>query len=279
MNIFIGLAVLILGSIVGSFLNVVILRLNNKMTRSQRSVCMSCGHVLSWRDLIPVLSYVFLRGRCRYCHSRFSAQYAITETTTAIAFLLVIFRGGVINMDSIFDMHFMVYTMVLWVLTSLLVVMTFYDVKHKIVPLQASVPFVSISFLSIFFASDAIRFIDVFLGMDFWSGIFLALPFLALWAISRGRWIGFGDIFLMFGIGWLLGLEGGITAVLLAFWSATLFLIVILLPALYMWNKSLCNVKKGSIMKAEIPLIPFLALGTFSVLITGFNMFTFLGLW
>jgi leader peptidase (prepilin peptidase)/N-methyltransferase len=75
----------ILGLCMGSFLNVVILR-RGRRAFSGRSSCMSCAKTLAWYDLVPVVSWVFLRGRCRACGSSISIQYPLVEGATAILF-------------------------------------------------------------------------------------------------------------------------------------------------------------------------------------------------
>src|SRR3989344_1792899 len=80
--------VFILGTIIGSFLNVVILRYNTGSSIQGRSGCMSCGKPLVWYELFPVLSFLFLLGRCGGCKSRISAQYPLVELLTGIIFLL-----------------------------------------------------------------------------------------------------------------------------------------------------------------------------------------------
>src|SRR6476620_776440 len=75
------------GLCVGSFLNVVILR-RGRQSMSRRSACMSCGNTLAWYDMIPIASWIILRGRCRACGSSISSQYPLVEAATAILFAL-----------------------------------------------------------------------------------------------------------------------------------------------------------------------------------------------
>src|SRR3989344_148921 len=85
---------LCLGAIVGSYLNVLILRYNTGRSSQGRSSCMSCQKRLSWYELIPVLSYIVLRGRCRSCTSKISLQYPLVEGGLAVLFLLVYQKSG-----------------------------------------------------------------------------------------------------------------------------------------------------------------------------------------
>lgn len=72
------------GLIVGSFLNVVILRMNTGKTLGGRSMCLSCNKKLEWYELIPLVSFIIQRGRCTKCHSKISWQYPIVEAITAV---------------------------------------------------------------------------------------------------------------------------------------------------------------------------------------------------
>ncbi|MFA6602049.1 MAG: prepilin peptidase, partial [Candidatus Paceibacterota bacterium] len=80
----------IFGTIIGSFLNVVALRFNTGATLGGRSKCMSCGHQLTWKELIPVLSFLWQGGLCRNCRSRISRQYVLVELSTGLLFALIL---------------------------------------------------------------------------------------------------------------------------------------------------------------------------------------------
>lgn len=85
----------LLGAVTGSFLNVCILRIPaNQNFVTGRSHCPACGHVLAFYDMVPVLSWLFLKGRCRYCRAPVSIQYPAVELLTASAFLLCLLAKG-----------------------------------------------------------------------------------------------------------------------------------------------------------------------------------------
>ena len=88
-----GVAVLawffVLGTVIGSFLNVVIYRFNTGMSLAGRSRCLSCGTRLSWRELVPIISYLMQRGRCRSCRARVASQYLAVEMLTGVLFALI----------------------------------------------------------------------------------------------------------------------------------------------------------------------------------------------
>jgi len=140
---------------------------------------------------------------------------------------------------------------------SLLVVITIYDLKHKIIPDGLVYSFAALSFVSIFGIWQATFFIPSV--WHFLAGPLLALPFALLWLVSRGTWMGFGDAKLALGMGWFLGLSGGGAAIILAFWiGAAVGLLLIALGRilkLFLFGKTFT-------IKSEIPFGPFLILGT-----------------
>ncbi len=256
MDTLISIFIFLLGTIVGSFLNVVIFRFNtNKKITKGRSVCFSCSKTLYWYELIPVLSFMFQKGRCRGCASRISHQYPLVEVVTGFVFLLLAlkFMPLLAISNSIFVFALSYFVLVFCIL----IVIGVYDIKHKIIPDTLVYFFIALSFL--------INFLDISVfGITFvWptisqliAGPLLALPFALIWFLSRGRMMGFGDAKLILGIGWLLGLSAGLVSLILSFWVGAGFSLLIL-----MFSKLKVN------LKTEIPLAPFLILGTFFVFI------------
>src|SRR6056297_3214301 len=115
---------LILGLILGSFLNVVIYRLpNNKSIVSPPSSCGSCGHRLGALDLVPVLSYIFLRVKCRHCGAKISARYPLVELLTGGIFALLFWRFGL-------SVDFLRFAM----LSCILITASLIDIDHRIIP-------------------------------------------------------------------------------------------------------------------------------------------------
>ena len=123
------------GLIIGSFLNTVIYRYNTGRTVGGRSQCLVCGHTLTWRELIPILSFVIQGGKCAKCQSRFSMQYPLVEFITAILFLGVSYKLWPINFDfTSFPLPLVAELIVHWLVMSLLVGIAVYDLRHKIIP-------------------------------------------------------------------------------------------------------------------------------------------------
>ena len=223
----------ILGTLIGSFLNVVILRYNTgRGVIRGRSSCPHCGHELAWFELVPVISYIFLGGRCRKCRSKISWQYPAVELLTGITFTAVYLKSVFLIPDLI--------------VASLLIVILVYDLKHKIIPDGLVYGFIIVSLLR----CGILLHYSFFPILDLLAGPIMFLPFFLLWYLSSGRWMGFGDAKLAIGIGWFLGFFGALSAIILGFWIGAVVGIILLL-----WKR------KEVTMKTEIPFAPFLILG------------------
>src|SRR3989338_8578506 len=132
--------VFLFGLVVGSFLNSVIYRLGKgESALKGRSYCPQCKHPLSWQDLIPLLSFVFLQGKCRYCRAKISWQYPLVELGTAAVFFLIFASG---ENSTIADFLHVGY---LFTIASLLVVIFVYDLKHYIIPDKILYPAILVS--------------------------------------------------------------------------------------------------------------------------------------
>jgi prepilin signal peptidase PulO-like enzyme (type II secretory pathway) len=240
-----SLFVFILGLCIGSFLNCVIYRLENKKNFLKgRSFCPKCKHQLSWVDLFPIFSFLFLKGKCRYCKIKISIQYPLVEVLTAVLFLVIFWQFRLTNfLDIIF----------LFFIASSLIVIFVYDFKYYLIPDKVLFPAIGITFFyRLFFAFDFI--LNYILAAFLASGFFFLI-----FAISKGKWMGFGDVKLAILMGFLLGFPNVLTALFLAF----------LLGAFVGINLMIFGKKK---LKSEIPFGPFLITGTFLALFYGENL-------
>ncbi len=237
MEILITFFIFIFGLTIGSFLNVVILRLEKKESFLKgRSYCPHCKNTLSWFDLVPVFSFIWLGGKCRNCKKRVSWQYPLVELATATVFLLIYNLGL-----PIFSM------LLLWFIASALVVIFVYDLRNYIIPdvvlfpaIIAALPYhISVHYL---------------LAAGLASGFFLAI-----FLISRGKWMGFGDVKLAILLGLLLGFPNILAGLFLAFFFGAITGIA-----------SIVLNKKG--LKSEMPFAPFLIFGTFLAMFWGSNL-------
>lgn len=249
----------ILGLIIGSFLNVVIFRFNTHRSFGGRSGCMACQKKLLWYELIPLFSYLALKGRCSGCKTKISKQYFWVELLTGL-----IFAGLFLKFENIFYADTLVFAGTLafyGTMFSLLTVIAVYDLKHKIVPDVLAFVFGLLAFIGMFFFSS-FGFNPHFPSvLEFLSGFIIALPFALVWLVSKGTWMGLGDAKLALGLGWLLGLSRVLSGAVVAFWSGAL--IGLLLIAFS---------KKHS-MKSEIPFAPFLVLGALLAFLFELHLF------
>ena len=272
MFIYFIFVVTILGFIFGSFLNVVSLRFNTGKSINGRSMCMSCSKTLSWYELIPVVSWIIQKGRCRTCSSKISFELLASELLTGLFFGLIAARGFFMNEVSL-DISYITGTVYLLVIFSILVVVLFYDFRHKIIPDELSLGFAILAFIGMFFFDSSFSYVN-FHVPGIWNilaGILVPLPFALVWFFSKGRLIGLGDPKLMVGIGCLLGVERGFSAVFASFWIGSIFaLFIFAVDKLY--GKNLVLKGKKSIMSMEIPFAPFLVLGTLVVVVFGLNV-------
>lgn len=188
MNIFL---VVLLGLAVGSFLNAVIYRLHVGVSFVKgRSYCPLCKHDLGFWDLIPVASFVFLKGKCRYCGKKISWQYPLVEIGTTLVFVALYAGFG---LGEVFFVY-LVYSI-------FLILLFVYDLRYYLILDKVSVPALVIALpLSYFVLKISIA--SLLIGMLIGGGFFL-LQFV----VSRGRWIGGGDIRLGVLMGAMLGYQ------------------------------------------------------------------------
>ncbi len=252
--------VFIFGTIIGSFLNVVILRYGQKSLNG-RSICLACKQQLKWFELVPVLSFLFLRGKCRNCQQKISWQYPLVEFATGLTFWLIfIFVGG----------QNLIYLLYLWVIFSLLIIIFVYDLYHKLIPDLWVFLFSGLAlanFLIFDFQGFGFSLIN-----NLWAGPILALPFAFLWFISRGRWMGLGDAKLSLGIGWFQGLVKGSSAIILGVWIGAVVGLFLVALSRVMRKKQLSFMGKNFTIKSELPFAPFLIIGVMLVFFFGWDV-------
>ncbi len=251
-NIFITFS-FILGAIIGSFLNVVALRYNTGMTLKGRSKCFSCGKELHWHELIPILSFFFQGGECKKCKSRISWQYPIIEILGGLLFVLILYYFPPTSVYNSFNTVFYLF------ITCILIVITIYDIRHKIIPDTLSYTFSFVALAHLFISSDLSFTLPTLSSVL--AGPVLALPFYLIWLLSKGKWMGLGDAKLILGIGWTLGMVSGISAIILAFWIAAVISVV--------WMYVVFKKVKA---RYEIPFGPYLILGMYIVLFWGIQV-------
>ena len=261
-----GIFIFMIGICVGSFLNVVVLRLEKSENLGGRSYCPKCKHSLAWFDLIPVLSFLFLWGKCRYCGAKISIQYPIIEMSTALIFLLIFnFQFLILNQFEIFEFLNLIF--LLYVASSLIVIFA-YDLRHYLIPDKVLFPAIVISIMYRIFEILNFSHWNLFgiwdLGFGI-SGPLLSYPFaavlasgffLTIYLVSRGRWMGFGDVKLAVLLGLILGFPNILVGLFLAFFIGAILGIALMI------------LQKRN-LKSQLPFAPFLIFGTFLAMFWG----------
>lgn len=236
----------LLGLLIGSFLNVVILRLPRGETLWGRSACPRCGYQLRLLDLFPVLSYAFLKGKCRQCAGGISPRYPLIELLSAGLFFLSYQSIGPV------DIVGYIFLLQAWLVVAVCIVTFVVDFEHYLI-----LDKVTFGGLACLVVLKIVYFFAVPSAVWSMSSVFLSsilgvlvgvVPFFLLWFLSHGKWMGFGDVKFMLFAGVALGWPHVIVALLLAFWAGALFA----LPLLVSGKKSL-----GS----RLPFGTFLAIG------------------
>ena len=255
-----------LGLAFGSFVNAVVWRIHNQQKATSkkqkarysilfaRSTCTHCHQQLAVRDLVPVLSWLWLRGRCRYCGKAISWQYPIVELSLAAVFVLsyILWPGGV---HSAGDW----VSLISWLVVSIgLMALLVYDVRWMILPNRIVYPTLVVAVVGrltylIGFESDKARSLGAWaLGVAIASGLFWLI-----YELSRGKLIGFGDVRL-----------GLITGTVLAR-PAESFLMILLASVLGVIFALPGLVTRKKTLASRLPFGPFLIIATFIVLLYG----------
>jgi len=202
------LFIFLVGLSVGSFLNVVIFRLDKKGgLLTGRSECPKCLKQLKWYDLFPVLSYVFLRGRCRNCKDKISSVYPLTELVTAFCLSLFYLspKQGLGAVDIYYSLIIVSF-----------VALIFFDYLYFLIPDKIILPLTIVAILFNYFFRRP-EFTTLLL-----SALILAGIFAIIYVASSGKWLGFGDVKLLFLIGLVLGYPLGFVSLVLSVWLAAL---------------------------------------------------------
>ncbi|MEK7572982.1 MAG: prepilin peptidase [Patescibacteria group bacterium] len=266
-----ALLLFVLGVCIGSFLNVLIDRLpHDESPIGGRSYCDKCKKTLKWYDMIPLLSFVFLRGKCRDCKSSISFYYLLVEFVTGIMFIAVYAYGlqttdyGLLSISTIeqFSNGAIDYLYYLLIICSLIVVF-FADIKYGIIPDAVLYPAIALSiiyhlsFIILGSSNLAMQQSGNILLNYLFSGFITCTFFLFLHIITRGKGMGFGDVKLSFLMGLFLGFPQILIALYVAFLTGAVIGLILII-----WRK-----KKLS--GGTIPFGPFLVFGALISLFFG----------
>jgi leader peptidase (prepilin peptidase)/N-methyltransferase len=232
------------GMCIGSFLNVCIYRLPaGKSIVRPASACPACGTSIRWYDNIPLVSYIILRGRCRGCNTPISIRYPIIELLCGLFAMVIAMQYG-------HGLPALIY----FILTAALLVITFIDIDHRIIPDIISLPGIPLGFLSSFVLPQ-LKWSDSLIGIAAGGGTLLAVAW-GYQLITGKDGMGGGDIKLLAMIGAFLGWQGVLFTIMASSLIGTAVGIVAMLRA-------------GKDMKMAMPFGPFLAMGAIIYLFWG----------
>jgi leader peptidase (prepilin peptidase)/N-methyltransferase len=238
---------IIFGAMVGSFLNVCIIRLPmEESIVTPGSQCPHCKKPIKFYDNIPLISYILLKGRCRHCHSPISFQYPLIEGITALGSLILFMKFGP-------SLSYPIY----FSFVAALIVITVIDLHHQIIPDVISLPGIVIGLLASLIIPQ-ITFLNSLIGILLGGGSLFLVATVYQWLFKR-EGMGGGDVKLLAMIGAFLGWKAVILTILLSSLIGSITGIIIM-------------VLKGKDFKYAIPFGPFLSLGAVISLFYGENL-------
>lgn len=252
------------GGALGSFAGVAVDRLYVRPFLTGRSYCDKCGRKLDWLEMIPVFSYLFLKGCCRKCQTKIGSETFYLELVGGILavvvfkfYLLSYFAIPLVTSNAITGALFFLLFSLLYIV---LAVIFSYDLRHKLVPMNFALilSVVGVAFeiyrainYSVFYGG-----INQFFWLDLFSGFLIALPFLLIYLLTKRRGVGLGDIMIYFGVGYLAGFTFGISILFISIWLGALVSIFLMLWKPKKYNK-----------KSKIPFTPFIIIATLFVML------------
>lgn len=238
------------GAVIGSFVNAVLWRLHaGESIAHGRSYCPHCRHTLGPADLVPIISFILLRGRCRYCRKGIDAQYLLIELALGLAFLVI--AASTLPLGSAFDLAWtdLARLLLRWYLAAVLLIVFVFDLRHMLVLPSVTLPATVIAAAANI--ALGLPWQSVALGCAFGAGLFWLQ-----YALSRGAWIGDGDIYLGLLLGAMLGFRGTLLAIFLAYIAGAI--IGLALIASRKLNR-----------KSQVPFGTFLAAAAFVAMLYG----------
>jgi leader peptidase (prepilin peptidase)/N-methyltransferase len=245
---FLNLFIFVFGAVVGSFLNVCIFRLPAEASIVKpRSQCPYCHHPIRNCDNIPLISFIILRGKCRDCGGKISWRYPLVELITALLALLLFLKFSL-------SLNFLIF----FIFTAVLIVITFIDLDHQIIPDILTLPGIPIFFLAAIFLLDRpwnLPWLEALLGLLIGGGILFTIAFVYE-LISKREGMGGGDIKLLAMIGGFLGWKSLIFILLFSSFSGAIVGITAMI------------IKKQD-MKYAVPFGPFLSAAAVAYLFWG----------
>ena len=262
---YITVSIFIIGMVIGSFLNCVIWRCYcGESAAKGRSYCPKCRHPLAWYDLVPVASFVFLKGKCRYCSESISWQYPVVELAMAFVFWAAAAAFTPQILTGYITFLLLAKLIAYWIFLASLTVVLVVDLRWYFIPDGAIISGLAAAGVYNFLNAGGgypWRFFDAgAVWAAILSAILAASIFLVIFLVSRGKWIGFGDV--KFAV--LMGLACGFPGILIAMFFANFFGAILGLVLVASGKKK---------MSSQVPFGPFLVAGTVIAIFFSYHIF------
>lgn len=252
MQILFILSSFIFGTVIGSFLSVLIYRFryNKKHTLTSRSECVSCKEQIQPFDLIPIISYLVLRGRCRGCSKEISLYYPLIELLTGVLFALMYVKFPFMSNTLAFSGNLAALYLLNLYFMSVLSFSFFYDLKYMFVSDRVMIPAILIAMIGTILPGTP-HLVDALLGAGI-AFLFFALQIV----LSKGKWLGGGDVRIGVFMGMMLGWQLTLVALFVSYIIGSITAVL-----------TLAFAKKNG--KTKVPFVPFLVVGTLAAVFLG----------
>lgn len=251
---FLAVFAFLFGIVFGSFFNVCIYRipLGMPVGGRSRSMCLKCGNRIAWYDNIPLLSYLLLRGRCRHCKQHFSIRYFFVELLTGLLWLACFLTWGTTPRGLLTTVTFCLFV-------SILIIITFIDIDHGIIPDSISLPGIPVFFLLTGLFIPQTTWLDSLVGIFIGGGILLGVS-IVYRIITKRDGMGGGDVKLLAMIGAVVGWKGILFTIFVSAIIGTVAGVILML-------------KNRKSLSLSMPYGPFLSLGAILYIFFGEMIF------
>lgn len=252
--------IFIWGTIWGSFANVLVERGQKKKSLLGRSKCDFCGYTLRWFDNIPLLSFLIIGGKCRKCHKKLSWQYSAVELGMGLMFVLMAWKAGILAVDPLIGLSSQTLIELIYYLAIGFILFTIFlwDWKYMIIPdylvavgLGLSIIF---SLYNYFYSPCSLFNYQCYVSSNLLGGLLVSGFFYLMFAFSKGKWIGGGDVKLGFWLGYMVSWRNVYFFLLIAYVLGSLVALGLL------WKRK----KK---MSSQIAFGPFLIVSAILIII------------
>lgn len=253
MFIFFYISLFILGTILGSFINVLVVRGHDQESLLGRSHCVFCHKIIPAKYLIPVVGFLLSGRKCFSCSKPISIRYFLGEVSLGLLLVFLGMNFGPVEISG--------YFLAVGLLVITLYYISYYDILYQEIPL--------VSLILLGLVITMIHVTNIFppwSTTEILAGLIPGTVFLIIWGLSRGRLIGFGDILLMFLIGYHVGFIGAISVITVSFWMGALYIAGLAIYKTFITHSPLKTMKHMT-----IPFGPFLCASWLLTVLFKFN--------